>query len=198
MNNLLSLRRPTGLTRLYSHSHLSLLTLLTLTALCLLPLQASADTGTTPDTNSSQQAEQKADKVLVLKSENRLYLIKNRVPFATFRVVFGGNPVGHKQAQGDQRTPEGHYILDYKNPNSQFYKSIHISYPNQQDRERARQLGVDPGGDIMIHGQPNGWGWAAVVTQRFSWTEGCIALSDKDMDQVWQAVDAGTPIEIRP
>jgi murein L,D-transpeptidase YafK len=141
---------------------------------------------------------QKADAVLVIKSESRLYLINKGKRFASFSVTFGTEPTGHKQKQGDGRTPEGHYRLDYKNPNSDYYKSIHISYPNTEDIKNARRLGVDPGGDIMIHGQANGWGWAAPFTQFFSWTNGCIALSNRDMDQVWEAVDPGTPIEIRP
>lgn len=141
---------------------------------------------------------QKADSVLVIKGDNRLYLMEDGVAFDSFRATFGANPVGHKQMQGDERTPEGHYVLDYKNPNSQFYKSIHVSYPNARDRANARKLGVDPGGDIMIHGQTNGWSWASPIAQFFPWTDGCVALSDRDMDKVWAAVDPGTPIEIRP
>ena len=141
---------------------------------------------------------QKADSVLVVKSERRLYLIHKGESFASYKVTFGGDPNGHKQAQGDQKTPEGEYVLDYKNENSNYYKSIHISYPNKKDRENAKRLGVSPGGDIMIHGQLNGWEWAAPIVQLFSWTDGCIALSNKDMDQVWLAIDPGTPIEIRP
>jgi murein L,D-transpeptidase YafK len=141
---------------------------------------------------------QKADAVLVIKSEKRLYLLNNGVPFASFSTTFGANPTGHKQAQGDERTPEGDYLLDYKNPNSKFYKSIHTSYPNAEDRANARRLGVDPGGDIMIHGQANGWEWASALVQFFPWTDGCIALSNQDMEQVWMAVAPGTPIEIRP
>jgi len=141
---------------------------------------------------------QKADKVLVIKSEKRLYLMEEGKQIASFRATFGANPVGHKERKGDERTPEGHYVLDYKNSNSQFYKSIHISYPNAQDRRKARRLGVNPGGDIMIHGQTNGWGWAGPLMQFFSWTDGCVPLSDSDMDKVWEAVDPGTPIEIRP
>jgi murein L,D-transpeptidase YafK len=141
---------------------------------------------------------QKADSVLVIKSEKRLYLMDKGKQFASLPVTFGGNPVGHKQSQGDQRTPEGYYTLGYKNANSKFYKSIHISYPNVQDRLNADRQGADPGGDIMIHGQANGWGWAAPIVQLFSWTDGCIALSNSDMDRVWAAVDPGTPIEIRP
>ncbi len=141
---------------------------------------------------------QKADKVLVIKSEYRLFLINNGDIFATYNVTFGGDPNGHKQSQGDQKTPEGKYVLDYKNANSAYYKSIHISYPSKKDRENAKRLGVSPGGDIMIHGQLNGWEWAAPIVQQFSWTDGCIALNNKDMDQLWLAIDPGTPIEIRP
>lgn len=141
---------------------------------------------------------QKADEVLVIKSENRLYLLKDGERYASFKVVFGGDPKGHKEQQGDQRTPEGRYTLDSKNPNSRFYKSIHVSYPNQKDRAHAQKLGVDPGGDIKIHGQTNGWGWASPVMQLFSWTDGCVALSNSNMDKVWEAIDPGTPIEIRP
>jgi murein L,D-transpeptidase YafK len=141
---------------------------------------------------------QKADKVLVIKSEGRLHLLNKGQRFASYRATFGAQPVGHKERRGDERTPEGHYVLDYKNPNSQFYKSIHISYPNAQDRRNARHLGVNPGGDIMVHGQTNGWGWAGPLMQFLPWTDGCVALSNGDMDEVWKAVDPGTPIEIRP
>jgi murein L,D-transpeptidase YafK len=143
-------------------------------------------------------SEIKADAVLVDKSDARLYLMKQGSTFATFPVTFGREPKGHKQQQGDERTPEGHYTLGHKNSNSDFYKSIHISYPNAQDRENARKLGVDPGGDIMIHGQANGWEWAAIIAQLFNWTNGCIALKNPHMDRVWEAVNPGTPIEIRP
>ena len=141
---------------------------------------------------------QKADAVLVIKSEKRLYLMNNGKRFASLSVTFGAEPTGHKQERGDERTPEGHYILDYKNPKSKFYKSIHISYPNAKDKENARRLGVDPGGDIMIHGLAKVWAWVGSLGQLFLWTNGCIALSNSDMDQVWAAVDPGTPIEIRP
>jgi murein L,D-transpeptidase YafK len=143
-------------------------------------------------------SEQKADLVLVKKNESRLYLIREGKTFASFRASFGSNPKGHKQKQGDGRTPEGRYVLDYKNSGSRYHRSIHISYPNAKDREDARKRGVDPGGDIMIHGQRNGWEWLAPIAQLFDWTNGCIALSNPDMDRVWEAVDAGTPIEIKP
>jgi murein L,D-transpeptidase YafK len=141
---------------------------------------------------------EKADRVLVDKSESRLYLIRNNEVFASFRVKFGANPKGHKQQLGDERTPEGKYTLGYKNAGSSFYKSIHISYPNASDQEVARKLGVSPGGDIMVHGQPNGWGGYSPIIQLFNWTDGCVGLKNSDMDSVWDAVEPGTPIEIRP
>ena len=141
---------------------------------------------------------QVADFVLVIKSESRLYLLHEGKELASFKVAFGGNPRGHKQQQGDERTPEGRYTLDYKNAQSAYYKSIHVSYPNDKDRESAKKRGVDPGGHIMVHGQRNGYEGFATIVQLFNWTDGCIALSNKDMDVVWQTVNPGTPIEIRP
>ncbi len=141
---------------------------------------------------------EKADIVMVYKSERILFLMREGEVLAKFDVTFGADPIGHKQQQGDEKTPEGPYLLDYKNTKSAFYKSIHVSYPNSKDRSAARKRGVDPGGDIMIHGQSNGWGWAAPISRFFNWTDGCIALSDEDMQQVWEAVDSGTPIEIHP
>ena len=141
---------------------------------------------------------EKADMVVVEKSESKLYLYSNGKVLREYCVTFGANPKGHKQQEGDERTPEGNYILDYKNKNSSFYKSIHISYPNARDRQRAQRAGVNPGGAIMIHGQKNGLGWLSWMTQHFNWTDGCIAVSNNDMDEIWQAVDTGTPIEIKP
>ena len=141
---------------------------------------------------------QVADFVLVIKSESRLYLLHEGKELASFKVAFGGNPRGHKQQQGDERTPEGRYTLDYKNAQSAYYKSIHVSYPNDKDRESAKKRGVDPGGHIMVHGHRNGYEGFATIVQLFNWTDGCIALSNKDMDVVWQTVNPGTPIEIRP
>lgn len=143
-------------------------------------------------------AAQKADFVLVNKSEAKLFLISDGQVFREFRVAFGGNPQGHKEQEGDQRTPEGKYVLDYKKEDSAFYKAIHISYPNAVDTQRAEDRGVNPGGLIMIHGQRNGFGWLSFITQRFNWTNGCIAVANSEMEEIWQAVDAGTPIEIVP
>lgn len=138
-----------------------------------------------------------ADKVLVDKSEEKLYLLKAGSTIAEFSVAFGANPVGHKQQEGDERTPEGQYLLDYKKADSSFYKSIHISYPNEADKQAAAEKGVNPGGLIMIHGQRNRLGWLSFITQRFNWTDGCIAVTNSEMDQIWDSVAVNTPIEIR-
>lgn len=136
--------------------------------------------------------------VRVFKADNNLQLLANEKTVREFHVVFGANPKGHKMREGDERTPEGWYTLDFKNPNSAFYKSIHISYPNTQDIALAKARGVKPGGQVMIHGQKNGLGWLAFISQRFNWTNGCVALSNADMDTVWALVKEGTPIEILP
>jgi murein L,D-transpeptidase YafK len=141
---------------------------------------------------------EKADKVLVVKSESKLYLMKKGKVLSVFKAAFGANPAGHKQQEGDERTPEGDYILDYKKSDSAFYKAIHVSYPNIGDKKRSKEAGVNPGGLIMIHGQKNGFGWFAWITQNFNWTDGCIAVSNSAMDEIWEAVSVGTPIEIRP
>ncbi|MEJ2039455.1 MAG: L,D-transpeptidase family protein [Desulfosarcinaceae bacterium] len=141
---------------------------------------------------------EKADIVVVVKSQARLYLMKNGKVLREYSVTFGANPNGPKQQEGDERTPEGRYILDYKKADSAFYKAIHISYPNESDKKRAKKLGVNPGGLIMIHGQKNGFGWLALITQHFNWTDGCIAVTNSAMDAIWESVDVGTPIEIKP
>lgn len=138
-----------------------------------------------------------ADRVLVEKQARRLTLYAGAQVLAQFPIALGFNPLGHKQIEGDGRTPEGHYRLTFKNSQSRYYKSIRVSYPNAQDRRHAASLGQPPGGDIMIHGQPPGWGWAAFLTQQRDWTLGCIALTNPAMEEVWQRVPVNTPIEIR-
>ena len=109
-----------------------------------------------------------------------------------------GGEQGVAHHQGDGRTPEGSYRLDWRNPDSRYHRSIHISYPAPEDRARARRLGVSPGGDIMIHGLPNGRGWIGAAHAGYDWTDGCIAVTNAEMDEIWALVDNGTPIEIRP
>jgi len=139
-----------------------------------------------------------ADRVLVIKSERRLYLIRDGKRIESFRVSLGQEPEGHKLFAGDNRTPEGQYTLDWRNPESDYYRSIHISYPNSEDRRKARAWGQDPGGNIMIHGLPNDadkWNFAF---EGLDWTDGCIAVNNRAMDEIWRRVTVGTPIEIRP
>jgi len=138
------------------------------------------------------------DRVIVNKSLQVLYLMKNGKVLSEFHVVFGTHSKGDKVQEGDGRTPEGNYTLDAKNPHSHYYKSIHISYPNAKDRKEAARRGVNPGGSIMIHGQKNGYEWLSFLSKYVNWTKGCIALSNEDMDEVWKSVRVGTPIEIRP
>jgi murein L,D-transpeptidase YafK len=139
----------------------------------------------------------KAESVLVVKSERRLYLIRDGAPYRSWRVALGGNPIGHKQREGDLRTPEGEYVLDWRNPGSCCYRSLHVSYPDAADIAAAGERGDDPGGLIMIHGQVNGWGWLGWLLQYRDHTHGCIAVRNVPMEIIWRAVDDGTPIEIR-
>lgn len=137
-----------------------------------------------------------ADKVVVLKSYRRLLLMRGDEVLKTYIVSLGGNPVGPKIRQGDNKTPEGSYILDRHNTNSQYHRSIHISYPNADDLARARKLGVSPGGELFIHGLPNDFhGHSNALGD---WTEGCIAVTNAEIDEIWRAVADGTPIEIKP
>ncbi len=138
------------------------------------------------------------DRVLVLKSERELHLIRGDRRVASYRISLGPEPEGHKLFAGDSRTPEGRYRLDWRNPDSDYYRSIHISYPNREDREKARAWGLDPGGNIMIHGLPNDAGDLAFAFEGLDWTDGCIAVNNRAMDEIWQRVTIGTPIEIRP
>ena len=143
-------------------------------------------------------ARAQADRVLVEKHEHNLTLLDHGKVLNKYRVALGGDPAGPKARQGDHKTPEGMYRLDRRNAHSLFYRSIHISYPNAQDRARAHKAGVAPGGDVMIHGLPNGYGWLRSGHRARDWTDGCIAVTNAEMDEIWNAVRDGTPIEIRP
>lgn len=145
------------------------------------------------------QAAELADAVLVKKSEHALYLLHAGHVLKRYKIMLGPHAKGPKLMEGDERTPEGHYTLDHKNPESHFYKSIRVSYPNAFDITRAQKYNVEPGGAIMIHGMKNDWNAKTAARARnFNWTDGCIAVTDSDMDEIWNAVDVGTPIEIQP
>jgi len=140
----------------------------------------------------------KADRVIVFKKERRLILMHGTEALREYKVALGGEPLGRKVQEGDHKTPEGHYTLDRRNPHSRFYRSIHISYPDAEDRARAIKLGASPGGDIFVHGLPNGFGWIGASHRGKDWTDGCIAVTNEEMNEIWNAVADGTEIEIRP
>ena len=144
------------------------------------------------------RAEVKADTVVVVKKERTLTLLSEGKVLKSYKVALGGDPVGPKARQGDHKTPEGIYVLDRRNAHSQFYRSIHISYPSARDATQARKLGVSPGGDVYVHGLPNGYGWIGSRHRLKDWTDGCIAVTNEEMDEIWKAVPDGTRIEIKP
>jgi len=130
--------------------------------------------------------------VEVHKAKRRMYLLNGSTVLKDYKIKLGGNPVGHKQFEGDQKTPEGAYRISHRNPNSSYHLSLGISYPNQADREYAKSQGKRPGGDIFIHGGPNKW-FAGP-----DWTAGCIAVKDNEMEQIFAMVQPGTQINIYP
>ncbi len=139
-----------------------------------------------------------ADSLVVEKSLRRLTLWSGGLPMRTYDVALGGNPTGHKQAAGDRRTPEGLYHIDARNPNSRFHLGLHVSYPNAKDVARARAHGVAPGGDIMLHGLPNGQGQVGPLHRAYDWTNGCVAVTDQEIEELFAAVPVGTPIRFVP
>jgi outer membrane protein assembly factor BamD (BamD/ComL family) len=139
-----------------------------------------------------------ADKVLIEKKQRRLTLLSKGEVIKTYKIALGGNPVGPKERQDDNKTPEGTYIIDARNSNSGYHLSLHISYPNEKDTMRAKELGVSPGGDIMIHGIKNGLSWVGASHAGVDWTKGCIAVTDEEMEEIYKLVPNGTIVEIRP
>jgi len=146
----------------------------------------------------SQNAPNGVDKVVVIKHERTLQLLSRGKVVKKYKVALGTEPVGPKQRQGDHRTPEGNYVLDSRNAHSQFYKSLHISYPNQKDKAQAAAAHVSAGDNIYVHGLPNGYGAIGAAHRLKDWTDGCIAVTDSEIDEIWSLVKNGTPIEINP
>ncbi len=147
---------------------------------------------------SGLAAQAKADHLLIDKSDRKLYLYREGEVLRSFDISLGLMPDGPKQREGDYRTPEGSYTLSFRNPNSDYFLSIQISYPNQNDVARARAKDVDPGGQIMIHGFPNEPRYSESRYQSWDWTDGCIAVSNSDMVDIWLMTEEETPIDIRP
>ncbi len=142
----------------------------------------------------------RATLIVVDKSDHLMHVYAKDKKIATFPVGLGAIPIAHKQQEGDKRTPEGRYMLDYKNAKSTFFKSIHISYPNAADKANAKRMGVSPGGDIMIHGQANDPVVRAAIDRHPSpdWTYGCISMKNEDLQRLWDMVAIPTPIHIHP
>ena len=151
-----------------------------------------------PVASTGVSASPYADKILVKKGEHKLYLLKNGRPIRTYLVSLGSNPKGHKERRGDNRTPEGLYYLDGRNSGSRFYKALHISYPNTKDRVEAAMRGDSPGGQIMLHGQGRTNGDLQDVLRGADWTAGCIAVTNAEIEEIWNYTTYGTPIEIQP
>jgi murein L,D-transpeptidase YafK len=146
----------------------------------------------------AQQSSVSADRVVVYKSERKLVLLSQGKEIRSYKVALGSEPVGSKTRHGDHRTPEGVYTLDSRNSHSHFYKAFHISYPSPKDIATAKKLGVSPGGDIMLHGLPKEYAWVGKAHTLHDWTDGCIAVTNEEMDELWKLVPVGTPIEIMP
>ena len=143
-------------------------------------------------------AELPADRIVIDKSAHLMTLYRSGQQIRAYKVSLGGEPKGPKTRQGDHRTPEGDYVIDARNEHSHYYKSLHVSYPNAADRDRARKLKANPGGDIMIHGLPNGEGYIGKAHLLHDWTDGCIAVTDEEMDEIWKLVPTGTVVQIQP
>ena len=143
-------------------------------------------------------AEPAPDRILVLKSERKLMLMAGDQVVRTMEIALGLMPRGAKQQEGDYRTPEGEYVIEAKNPDSDYFLSLKVSYPNARDRAVARRLGVNPGGQIMIHGLPNDPSHNEASYFGWDWTDGCIAVSNSDMVDLWRLTSVSMPIEIRP
>jgi murein L,D-transpeptidase YafK len=139
-----------------------------------------------------------ADSIVIEKKARRLTLYHQGRPLRSYLVALGANPVGDKRIAGDRRTPEGLFSIDGKNDKSDFHLALHISYPDSAHRARAESLGASPGGDILIHGLRNGQGSSGAFHRTVDWTDGCIALTDEEIEGVWSAVSVGTPVEIKP
>lgn len=140
----------------------------------------------------------KVDSVAVFKSERKMVLYSESKEIKSYMVSLGKSPVGPKEREGDKKTPEGSYILDRRLENSKYHLAIHISYPNEQDKLNAEKLGVSPGGDIMIHGLPNRLEFLEDYYANTDWTDGCIAVSNNEIEEIWKLVEDGTPISIYP
>ena len=139
----------------------------------------------------------KADSIVVEKGQRTLTLLKNGAVLKTYHISLGKSPAGKKEKEGDQKTPEGIYHIIAHNPSSSFHRALRVSYPKQEDIDRAQMIGAKPGSDIMVHGMMNGFGFIGRVQSFVDWTAGCIALTNSEIEEIYDAVPDGTEIEIQ-
>jgi murein L,D-transpeptidase YafK len=150
-----------------------------------------------PAADSNPASKIQADQIIVTKSQRTLVLMKKGKVLKTCTISLGGEPIGPKTREGDHKTPEGFYVIDSRNPQSRFHLALHVSYPNASDIANAKKHKVSPGGDIMIHGLPKGYGWVKSASKVGDWTDGCIAVTNEEIEEIWRMVPDGTPIEIK-
>jgi murein L,D-transpeptidase YafK len=136
-------------------------------------------------------------RIVILKSARTMTVEHSGLPTKIYKVALGGQPTGAKEEQGDHKTPEGEYYVDAKNAHSQFYMALHLSYPNAKDRVRARKRGVNPGGDVEIHGLGKKYGWIGARHRLTDWTDGCIAVTNEEIEDIFQIIPVGTRVEIK-
>jgi murein L,D-transpeptidase YafK len=144
------------------------------------------------------QPEERADAILIVKHEHKLYLLHDNTPLRSYRIALGLSPTGAKEREWDFRTPEGSYVIDFRREHSHYYKALHISYPSPADLKRSSALHLPAGGNIFIHGEPNQPTKPVSYYKTRDWTNGCIALSDEDLQDVWDLTAGKTPVEIVP
>jgi murein L,D-transpeptidase YafK len=140
----------------------------------------------------------RADRIVVEKSARTMTLMQGAKVLKIYKVALSHKPVGAKEREGDHKVPEGEYVVDSKNSHSRFHLALHISYPNAVDREKARKQGVRPGGNIEIHGLDSKYAWVGTLQRQVDWTDGCIAVTNPEIEEIWPMISVGTPVEIRP
>jgi murein L,D-transpeptidase YafK len=182
-----------------------LLSAIVLTGFLIPPCAQAADAAVqqaalsqTPMADWQKLATPKADRIVVFKGQRRLELRRNGEVIRSYHIALGPHPIGPKVERGDGKTPEGTYFIDRRNPASEYHLSMHISYPETADIKRATALNVDPGANILIHGEPNILNHEGKANLLKDWTAGCIALHNEDMDEVWRLTDDGVTVEIHP
>lgn len=139
-----------------------------------------------------------ADSIVLDKSQRKLSMYDHGQLVKSYIVALGRNPVGDKVKRGDGRTPEGLYRIEGRNPGSKYHLSLRVSYPSAADREQAARRGVTPGGDIMLHGLPKEFATVGALHREQDWTEGCVALTNEEIEEIWRAVPDGAWILIKP